>query len=155
MKHLIEVSSFTSNFFSPFMEIDPNTLKCSMTADAIFFVNRYNSREYIDNPNIAGYFNSALQSLFPTFPYKLNSLSSDLNYLLVFEDLNNVFTSSVTTNILSTLVDTTNTVTNINRPGIQIFQEVYCISLWSPISSIVFTSALLPIMPTQTSKPKL
>ena len=81
-----EVSSFTSNFFSPFMEIDPNAFKCSIPADKNFFVNRYNSREYIDNPNIAIYFSSALQSLFPTFPYNFNSLSSDLNYLLVFED---------------------------------------------------------------------
>ena len=32
------------------------------------------------SPNIAIYFNSALQSLFPTFPYKFNSRSSDLFY---------------------------------------------------------------------------
>ena len=32
-----EVSSFTSNFFSPFMEIDPNTFKCSIPADKNFF----------------------------------------------------------------------------------------------------------------------
>ena len=73
----------------------------------------------------------------------------------MFEALNTAFTATITTHILSTLVDTTSTATNINRPGIQAYHEISTASLWSPISSIACTSSRLPIVPTQTSKPKI
>ena len=38
---------------------------------------------------------------------------------------------------------------------VQVFQEVSCISLWNPVASIVFCSTMLPIYPTQTSKPTI
>ena len=150
-----EVNAFTSNYLSPFMEIDPNSYKCSITADRNFFVNRYNAKDFIDNPNISIYFNNALYSLFPSFPYMFNSSSGDLNYKLVFEDLYGVNSLSATVNTLSILNDTTNTVTNTTRSGIQIVQEISSVTLWNCISSIVFTSSLLPIVPTQTSKAKV
>ena len=38
---------------------------------------------------------------------------------------------------------------------VQMYQEVSTVSLWNPIASIVFSSSMLPIYPTQTSKPKV
>jgi hypothetical protein len=43
----------------------------------------------------------------------------------------------------------------INRPGIQITQEISSISMWNPVASIVFTTSLLPVQQTQTSVPKI
>jgi len=59
----LAASAFTSNYFGVFMEIDPSTLRCSLTADKHFFVNRYNGKNVVDSPNIQVYFNTALKSL--------------------------------------------------------------------------------------------
>ena len=66
-------SAFTTNYFAPFMEIDPNSLRCSITADMQFFVNRYNGNDFVGSPNINIPFNTAFKSRFPTLPYKFNS----------------------------------------------------------------------------------
>ena len=147
------VNAFTSNSFAPFIEMDHNTLKCMITADKQFFCNRYNGLPFVGNPQINIYFNSSLRALFPSFPYKFNSSSRDLNYNLIFEDLYGVTTIQATANILSTLNN--NTSTAVNKPDIQISQEISSASIWSPISSIVFTTSLLPIVPSQTSIPKV
>ena len=146
-----QISTYYLNTFAPFIEIDSNTLKCSITGDKQFFVNRYNGKDFLDNPNISIYFNKSLYALFPTLPYKFNSSTGDLNYKLIFEDLYGVNSIQVNTNTIATLNDPV--VTYINRPGIQITQEISSVSLWNPVSSIVFTTSLLPIVPTQTSKP--
>ena len=57
------------------------------------------------------------------------------------------------TNTLATLDDPN--VGYTNKPGIQITQEISGVSLWNPVSSIVFTTSLLPIVPTNTSKPMI
>jgi hypothetical protein len=44
--------------------------------------------------------------------------------------------------------------TKQKREVLQIQQEMNSIALWNPVSSIVFASSLLPIVPTQTSAPK-
>jgi hypothetical protein len=147
------VNAYTTNCFAPFIEIDPNTLKCMITADKQFFVNRYNGLPFVDNPQINIYFNKALHALFTSFPYKLTSNTGDLNYNLVFEDLYGLTTIQAATSILSTL--NRNTATAVNKPGIHITQEISSASIRSPIASIVFATALLPIVPTQTSTPKI
>lgn len=147
------VNAFTSNSFATFIELDPNTQKCSITADKQFFVNRYNGKQFSDNPQISVYFNKALRSILPSFPYKFNSNTGDMNYLLIFEDLYGMNTIQVGTNILSTLQNSSTAV--VNKPGIQIFQEISPISIWNPVDSIVFTTSLLPIVPSQTSLPKI
>ena len=47
----LAASAFTPNYFGVFMELDPNTLRCSIAADKQFFVNRYNGKDFVDNPN--------------------------------------------------------------------------------------------------------
>ncbi len=48
-----QVATYYTNTFAPFIEIDPQTLKCSITADKQFFVNRYNGKDFLDSPNIS------------------------------------------------------------------------------------------------------
>ncbi len=126
-----QVSTYYTNTFAPFIEIDPQTLKCSITADKQFFVNRYNGKDFVDNPNISMYFNKSLYALFPTLPYKFNSAAGSLNYKLIFEDLHGVNSLLVNTNTLATLDDPN--VGYTNKPGIQITQEISGVSLWNPL----------------------
>ena len=35
------------------------------------------------------------------------------------------------------------------------YQEISSVSLWNPVASIVFCSTMLPVVPTQTSKPNV
>lgn len=145
-------TAFTPNFFAPFIEINPDNLRCSICADKQFFVNRYNGVDFVDSPQISIFFNTALKSILPSLPYQFNSETGDLNFKLIFEDLYNTTSLQVCTNTLETLQS--NSVANINKPGIQITEEISSISIWNPISSIVFTSGL-PIVATQTCKPKM
>ncbi len=48
-----QVATYYTNNFAPFIEIDPQTLKCSITADKQFFVNRYNGKHFVDSSNIS------------------------------------------------------------------------------------------------------
>ena len=97
------------------------------------------------------YFNKSLHALFPTLPYKFNSDTGEVNYKLIFEDLHGVNSLLVNTNTLATLDDPN--VGYTNKPGIQITQEISGVSPWNPVSSIVFTTSLLPIVPANTPKP--
>ena len=61
---------------------------------------------------------------------------------------------------LSKITDTTrNPITNqmqtVTTTYIQMYQEISTVSLWNPVASIVCCSSMLPIYPTQTSKPKI
>ncbi len=97
------------------------------------------------------YFNKGFYALFPTLPYKLNSHTGHNNYQLIFEVLHGANSLLVNTNIVATLDD--RNVGYTSKPGIQITQEISGVSLWIPVSSIAFTTLLLPIAPTNTSKP--
>ena len=144
----------TPDYFPPFMEIDPGTFRCSLTADKRFFVNMYEGDVFTaQNPSINIYFNTALHSLFPTLPYQFNSASGDLNYKIIFEDLNDVNTIQVATNSLNSLISSTTPL--IYMAGIHIMQEVSSVAIWNPVASIVFTTSLLPIVPSQTSTPRI
>ena len=142
------------DYFPPFMEMDPATFRCSLTVDKQFFVNMYEGDNYTaQNPSVTIYFNKALHALLPTLPYNFNSASGDLNYRLIFENLNDVNTIQVSTNSLATLGN--HVVALKYKAGVQIIQEVSSVSIWNPVSSIVFTTSLLPIVPSQTSSPKI
>ena len=143
----------TYTYFPPFMEMDPATFRCSLTVDKQFFVNMYNGRDLVENPSINIYFNSAIHALFPTLAYKFNSSSGDLNYKLIFEDLYAVNTIQVAINSYQNLLN--RSVALIYKPGVQVLQEVSSVSIWNPVAALVFTSSLLPIIPSQTSKPKI
>ena len=105
------------------------------------------------SPSITVYFNTALHALLPTLPYNFNSATGDLNYKLIFENLNDVNTIQVSTNSLATLGN--HTVALKYKAGVQIIQEVSSVAIWNLVASIVFTTSVLPIIPSQTSTPRI
>jgi hypothetical protein len=117
----------------PFVEWDPQNLIAIMNFDK----NGYD--RLLANP-IEVYFNSPLYNLYPNFPNKFQGykVQNGMNAKLEIYNNNN-------TNILQ-----------LNSyDAIQIYQEGSTISLLNPIQSIVFTSSLLPVVPSNISKPKI
>ena len=106
------------------------------------------------NPSINIYFNTSLHSLFPTLPYQFNSVAGDLNlnYKLIFGDLNDVNTIQVSTNSLNSLIASITPL--IYKPGLQIMQEVSSVAIWNPIASLVFTNVTIAYSPISDVKPK-
>ena len=77
----------------PFIEMDPNTLKCSITADKIFFTTSINSKPVAPAypiPGLRVFFNSSLAALFPSFPYMPYNRTGDVNYQVMFNKQNYV-----------------------------------------------------------------
>jgi hypothetical protein len=130
--------------YPPFLEWDPNSLKCILNADAAF----YNLATVPNSIKI--YFNSRLFQLFSTFQNKFIDYAGDMNYQLVVHNNNGVNLNKLTNNITIGLVTTATTLTFV-----QMYQEASTVSLWNPVASLVFCSTMLPICPTQTSKPNI
>jgi hypothetical protein len=86
------------------------------------------------------FFNTSLAQLFSSFPVIISSASGDLNAQII----TNSFSSS---NIIQYPPF------NPEYDAIQVFQECSTIALWTPITSIVFTSTTLPIVSNQVSTP--
>jgi hypothetical protein len=92
------------------------------------------------------FFNSPLANLLPSFVAKnfgAQGVTLGRNFLLTIGNFNGTQTIYLPTSapVASQYVATT------------VFQEYSTISSWTPISSIVFTSATLPIVPNQLSAP--
>lgn len=97
-------------------------------------------------PNyIKFFFNAPLYQLFSSFPAILNSVAFGVNGENV-----RIITASFGG---STLIDVPSN--NPTYTGLQIFQEYSTVALWTPITSIVFCSNTLPIVPNQLSTPLL
>ena len=152
---LTALESLQKPYFAPFLEFDPSTFKCTLIAQKDFFRNAHDTYPFRTYPiNIQLYFNTSLQALFPSFPYEFNSSKGNMNYRLIFNDSNFLNSIQVNTNPSATsLADAS--LLNSRATGIQIFQEISGVSLWNPIASLVFTTSLLPIVPSQTSRPKV
>jgi hypothetical protein len=88
------------------------------------------------------FFNTALAQLFSSFPVRITSASSylGLNTQIITDSYNN-------SNIIQYPPY------NPTYDAIQVFQEFSTIALWSPVTSIVFTSNTLPIVSNQVSTP--
>jgi hypothetical protein len=87
------------------------------------------------------YFNSRLYELFVGLPNTFISYESDLNYKLTVLDTRGIRYK------LTKLANGT------SYTFIQMYQGICSRGLWNPVASIVFCSTMLPIVPTQTSKP--
>jgi hypothetical protein len=79
--------------------------------------------------------------------------TSDLSYKLVFENLNEVNTIQVITTRLATLEN--HAIALKYKPGIQTMQEVSSVAIWNPVASLALTTSLLPVVPSQTSTPRI
>jgi hypothetical protein len=120
--------------YAPFMEFDPGQLVAILDTDEAGYART------LANP-IEIYMNSPMFNLFSTFPATIinyTTATNGKNYLFTIFNNNN-------TNILS--------LPNYN--AIQSYQEGSTVALLNPIQSIVFTTALLPIIPSNVSTPKI
>ena len=86
-----------------------------------------------------------MMQLFTGLPSIFIGYDGDLNYKLnVAGSSNNLRTVQITYQGASA-----------SYQYIQVVQEISSVGLWTPVSSIVFTSNTLPIYPTLTGLPKL
>lgn len=128
-----------NNNTAPYMEWDSTAFTATLYADAFYF-------DTIGNPGDGKwqiYFNTRLYQLFNTFPATHVSLSGDFNYRL---DLS----ATPTNTVQSKDKLSGSTITLISLP-----QEISTISDMSPLDSIVFTTTSIPILPQQSTLPKV
>jgi len=120
--------------YAPFMEFDPSQLVAILDTDVLGY------ERSLTNP-IKIYMNSPMYNLFSTFPSIVQSYTNTLNgknYLLTVFNNNG-------TNILS--------LPNYN--AIQSYQEGSTVAMLNPIQSIVWTTALLPVIPSNVAVPRV
>ena len=95
------------------------------------------------------FFNSRLYELLSSFPAIFRGNQGDMNYSLVFTNTREVSVRPIFNGVPQSEQPT------VQNYFIQLFQEIATVSLWSPVSSIVFTTSLLPIKSTNTSPPRV
>jgi len=101
--------------------------------------------DYTVSDHIKIYFNPAMYQLFSSFPVIIENLTTSTLGINLLIDTNTFGGSN-----LVQYPPTSPTYT-----AIQVFQEYSTIALWTPITSIVFCSNTLPIVPNQVSAPLL
>ena len=118
---------------APFLEYDPYTDTCILNADTLGFNDDNASR-------INLYFNTALYNLFSSFQAEFNGYSqvNNLNYRIRIYDDNgmNIFNASSGINYL------------------QMYQDYSTLKpLGNPVQSMVFSTGLIPVVPSLISAP--
>ena len=121
----------------PFLEFDPITYKCILNAETLWFNPAVNASP------VKIYFNSRLHELFTGLRSTFISNAGDKNYRI---DVKDPF------GILQKIITLGN---GTKYTYVQMHQEISSVALWNPVASIVFCSTMLPIVPTQTSKPNV
>lgn len=116
---------------APFMEFNPDRDTAIINADKLGY------DESLINP-ISIYFNTPLFNLFSSF-----------------EAVNNGFQVTNGKNYRINIINDRDSNIYVLPSGdyVQMYQEYSTVSQWTPISSMVFTTSLVPIEPTQVSKP--
>lgn len=120
---------------APYFEFDPYNKVAILDADVLGY------DQNLANP-ILIYANSPMFNLFSTFPAITQAFSNPNNgknfkFILYNNNGQNVYQISNTYSV------------------IQAYQEGSTVGLLNPVQSIVFTTALLPIVPSNVSKPKV
>ncbi len=97
----------------------------------------------LGNSPLEVYFNDALYNLFSGLPSVYANKTGDLNYRIQIETnwYNPVKVSQITTGGGNSVTITMQ----------QVYEESCSTAMWRPVSSIVFATSLLPIIPSQTS----
>jgi hypothetical protein len=139
-------SGLSSSPDPPFLIWDTVNATCQLVADKAFFTpSKTAPFGSLNAPYIELYFNSPLMKLFKSLPTKLNErgASSGMDWQVVF--FNNVNNSNNATFPKLSGVGT--------YTGVIMQQEISSIGLMNPISSIVFTSSLIPVHGTLVGIP--
>ena len=111
---------------APFFEFDPNALLCILNADEAGYSNNLLN-------DIKIFANAPCFTLFSTFQaiyYGYAQIVKGKNFQFVVKNIND-----------------TNVLTLPTYNALQMYQEESTSALWCPIQSIVFTTALLPVLP--------
>jgi len=124
--------------YIPFIDFDPDTCKFNM-----------NIERTQPGRGTKIFFNSRLYELLSSFPAIFMGNQGDMNYSLVFTNTREVSVRPIFNGVPANQQPT------VQNYFIQLFQEIATVSLWSPVSSVVFTTSLLPVKSTNTSPPKV
>jgi hypothetical protein len=123
---------------APILTFDTNSQIAILNCDVLGY--DYTSANYIQI-----FMNPALFQLFSSFPFTVNTLAgTSFNENVLIQ-----------TNTFGGANEIPFPPINPTYTAIQVVQEYSTIALWSPITSIVFTSNTLPIVPTQISAPSV
>lgn len=119
--------------YAPFIDFDLGTYTITLNCDVLGY------ERNLTNP-IQIFFNTPLMNLYSTLPNICQSYSATngKNFLITVTNTNN-------TNILYLQ----------NYNAVQTYQEDSTVSVLNPVSSVVFTTGLLPILPSNISQPKI
>jgi len=123
---------------APILTFDTNSQIAILNCDVLGY--NYTSADYIEI-----YMNPALFQLFSSFPFTINTFNAVANNLNVL----------IQTNTFGGANEIPFPPINPTYTAIQVIQEYSTIALWSPITSVVFCSQTLPIVPTQISAPSV
>jgi len=126
----------------PFIDFDSDTNKFNFNADVSLVSDTARDPVKI-------YFNTRLYELITTFPATFMGNATDANYQLIFMNNHDINVKPIYQPSQSGKCNV------VLYQAIQLFQEISTIAMWSPISSIVFTTSLLPIKATNTSPPHI
>lgn len=142
----------------PLIQFNPDNQTCSLSCPSPFFDSFTipTSPPYtpVVNPNaVKLFFNAPLFNLFSSFPAQLTSFTQPLGatfQILVspFGGANQIIYPT-TGSIIIVPPATTPTAFLYT----QVFQEYSTIQNWTPVSSIVFTTSTIPVIPNQLSSP--
>jgi hypothetical protein len=123
---------------APIMTFDTNNQIAILNCDVLGY--DYTSANYIQI-----FMNPALFQLFSSFPFTVNSLNANINNENVL----------IQTNTFGGANEIPYPPINPTYTAIQVIQEYSTIALWSPITSVVFTSNTLPVVPTNITSPQI
>jgi len=131
---------------APFMEFNPTTLTATLNANsAVFSVLQTGATASVGSA-VKIYFNSAMYSLYNSFQFKSFGYETP-----TFGRNFQVITFNLGTNLYS--VAAFGSIPAYN--AIQIYQENQTAAMLNPVTAIVFTTALIPIVPENVGEPRL
>jgi hypothetical protein len=121
----------------PYLQFDPQTNLFALFAPQKIFDK---SSWFLGSKQFELYFNTRLYQLLSAFPAKFSGNPGQKNYLINFDSSNgqNPIRSGAS-----------------RWPYMMTLQEISTVATWNPVASIVFCTSLIPILPSNTSPPKL
>jgi hypothetical protein len=139
----------TTTTYAPFLQWDNSTQSAVLLADVEYYDVNQTSPPSPNPSPIKIYMNAPLFTFFNSFPSILNG------YIGITDGKN--FQLQIANNNYSNLQTITLTAPGVT-PVVQyramsLYQEVSTIPNWTPITSLVFTSGTLPVVPNQVSTP--
>jgi hypothetical protein len=126
----------------PYMQFDPQSNVFVLYAPQRLFDPSY----YDPNTDTVGpyrfeiYFNTRLYQLLSSFPSQFAGNLGEKNYRIVLDSLNGMSPTKSGPRAF---------------PFLLTMQEISTVAIWNPIASVVFCTSLIPIIPSNTSPPKL